>query len=90
MKLLNIKLLNLPFIHLSLQDYNDEIRQQQLQELWYLTGDEEFDNGVAGPPPPPPAPAVRGAGQPRGRGGAMAPRGRPGAPAPRGRGGPIR
>ncbi len=60
-------------------DYNDEIRQQQLQELMYLNGDEA---GNAAPPPPP-APGPPAGGPPargRGRG-----RGLPPAP-PAGRG----
>lgn len=53
-------------------DYNDEIRQQQLQELMYINGDD----GVAMPPPGPPG---RGRGGGRGRGVPPPSRGRGGA-----------
>jgi len=43
-------------------DYNDEIRQQQLQELMYINGEE----GTPLPPPGPPGPGGRGRGRGRG------------------------
>ena len=70
-------------------DYNDEIRQQQLQELMYLNGDEVTNTVAAPPAPPPPA---RGRGRGRGMptpGARGAPRGGALLATPPGRGGPA-